>query len=139
MKISTLVFTFRLMKQRCQKYREEDFLCNTYKVIIYLQMTQHIARNNKMETGAQHNNSRDTCSLSVLSERTRCYQENGTYLPNFHHTATGEYYNPDTLANLCCPWLEPEEHSQYCILTTSWAGNTAFKFHQEQESSLLST
>jgi len=60
-------------------------------------MTQHTVHNNKMETGAQHSNSRDTCSLSVLSESSRCYQENGAYLPNFHNTAKAEYYNPDTL------------------------------------------
>jgi hypothetical protein len=71
-------------------------------------MTQNTARNNKMEIWAQHNNSRNTCFLSALNESSRCYQHNGTYLPNFHKKAKAEYYNPDMLAILCCPWLEPE-------------------------------
>jgi hypothetical protein len=56
-------------------------------------MTQHTAYNNKMEIRAQHTNSRNTCSHSALSESSRCYQENGTYLPNVHNTAKAEYCN----------------------------------------------
>jgi hypothetical protein len=91
-------------------------------------MTQHTAHNNKMKIRAQHNNSHDTYSLSVLNKAagvTRkmvpIYQIYGTYLSNFYNIAKAEYYNPDTLAILCCPWLEPEQHSQYRILTTLWA------------------